>query len=105
MLQEELAEGGSVLLLSYTNRAVNEICSKLVEHGIDFLRLGNSATCPEEYRDHVVGTRAESLGKVAQVRDMLISAKVSVRLRKESGLLRTAINTALSSDILQIKNI
>ena len=78
MLQEELAEGGSVLLLSYTNRAVNEICSKLVEHGIDFLRLGNSATCPEEYRDHVVGTRAESLGNVTQVRSMLISAKLVV---------------------------
>ena len=78
MLQEELAEGGSVLLLSYTNRAVNEICSKLVEHGIDFLRLGNSATCPEEYRDHVVGPRAETLGNVAQVRDMLVSAEVVV---------------------------
>ena len=78
MLKEELASGGSVLLLSYTNRAVNEICSKLVEHGIDFLRMGNSATCPKKYRDHVVGPRAEALGNVAQVREMLVSAKVVV---------------------------
>ena len=78
MLKEELASGGSVLLLSFTNRAVNEICSKLVEHGIDFLRLGNSATCPKKFRDHVVGPRAEALGNVAQVREMLVSAKVVV---------------------------
>ena len=78
ILQEELAAGGSVLLLSYTNRAVNEICSKLVEHNIDFLRLGNSATCPEEYRDHVVGLRAEKLGNVTKVKQMLTGAKVVV---------------------------
>ena len=78
ILQEELAAGGSVLLLSYTNRAVNEICSKLVEHDIDFLRLGNSATCPEEYRAHVVGLRAETLGNVLKVKQMLTDAKVVV---------------------------
>lgn len=78
MLQEELLSGGTVLLLSYTNRAVNEICSQLMEHDIDFLRMGNSATCPPEYRSHVVGTRAEALGNVSKVRQMLVSAKVVV---------------------------
>ncbi|MBQ4223422.1 MAG: ATP-binding protein [Prevotella sp.] len=78
MLQEELARGGTVLLLSYTNRAVNEICSKLVEQGIDFLRLGNPLACPERYQDFLLGKRAENCGNVQQVRNLIANARVMV---------------------------
>ena len=45
-LQEELLEEGTnILITSYTNRAVDEICSKLKEQGIDFLRIGNELSC------------------------------------------------------------
>lgn len=54
-LQEQLAEPGSnVLLLSYTNRAVDEICSKLVEEGIDFVRIGNPHNCSPEYHRYLL---------------------------------------------------
>ena len=54
-LQEQLAEPGSnVLLLSYTNRAVDEICSKLVEEGIDFVRIGNPHNCAPEYHPYLL---------------------------------------------------
>lgn len=52
-LQEELLEPGSrVLLMSFTNRAVDEMCSKLVEAGIDFIRIGNELSCDEAYLSH-----------------------------------------------------
>ncbi|MBR6182661.1 MAG: protein kinase [Prevotella sp.] len=78
MLQEELAQGGSVLLLSYTNRAVNEICSKLVEKKMDFLRLGNPMTCPECFHPYLLGVRAEKCRKVEEVKNMITTARVMV---------------------------
>ncbi|MBR6978309.1 MAG: protein kinase [Prevotella sp.] len=78
MLQEELAQGGSVLLLSYTNRAVNEICSKLVEKKMDFLRLGNPMTCPEDFHPFLLGVRAERCRKVEEVKNMIKTARVMV---------------------------
>lgn len=43
ILQEELAQDDSnrILLLSFTNRAVDEICEKLLEANIDFVRIGH----------------------------------------------------------------
>ncbi|MBO4850763.1 MAG: AAA family ATPase [Prevotella sp.] len=78
MLQEELSRGGSVLLLSFTNRAVNEICSKLVEQGMDFLRLGSPLSCPERYHDFLLGKRAENCVNIQQVKNMISTARVMV---------------------------
>lgn len=78
MLQEELAHGGSVLLLSYTNRAVNEICSKLLEMKMDFLRLGNPMTSPECFHPFLLGLRAEQCKNVEQVKNMVTRARVLV---------------------------
>ncbi len=57
LLKEELLEPDTnVLLLSYTNRAVDEICSKLVEikekenPEFDFIRIGSDLSCSKEYR-------------------------------------------------------
>lgn len=72
MLKEEmLEEDSSILLLSYTNRAVDEICGKLVEMRsenptIGFLRLGSELSCAPEYRDYLlVNNPATSTGKGA----------------------------------------
>jgi len=40
--EELLEEGSNMLLTAYTNRAVDEICGKLMEAGIDFVRIGHS---------------------------------------------------------------
>lgn len=64
LLKEELSEAdGTVLLLSYTNRAVDEICSKLVEirqedPGFDFIRIGSDLSCSEEYREYLLSSRS-----------------------------------------------
>lgn len=57
LTEELLHEGTNVLLLSYTNRAVDEICSKLVEADIDFIRLGNDFSCEKQYKPYLLSER------------------------------------------------
>ncbi len=55
--EELLTPSTSVLLMSYTNHAVDEICSKLKEDEIDFIRIGGRLTCPEEYRAYLLESK------------------------------------------------
>lgn len=76
-LREELEDPQSrVLLLSYTNRAVDEICSKLIEQGIDFLRFGNEYNCAEESRPYLFSRRTKDLRNVDVVRELFLSSRV-----------------------------
>lgn len=78
-LKEELLEPrGSVLLLSYTNRAVDEICSKLYQEGIDFIRLGAGMTCAPEYRDHLLRAKVQSLNNVVSLQNEIVKQRVFV---------------------------
>ncbi|MDR0988961.1 MAG: AAA family ATPase [Prevotellaceae bacterium] len=47
------AQGKQMLLLSYTNRAVDEIC-KAIPEGIDYIRLGSELSCDEAFRPHLL---------------------------------------------------
>lgn len=76
-LKEELLEdGSSVLILSYTNRAVDEVCSKLKEEGIDFLRLGGELSCAEDYHDHLLSRQVRPCNNVEEVRNLFYSHRV-----------------------------
>ena len=78
-LREELASGsGSVLLLSYTNRAVDEICGKLMESGTDFIRIGGRLTCEERCRPHLLDTIAAQCPNIGQLRETLAATRVLV---------------------------
>lgn len=78
-LKEELLEpDSSVLLMSYTNRAVDEICSKLKEADIDFIRIGGDATASEEYKDNLISSRLASISRLSDVKKMLIETRVYV---------------------------
>ena len=78
-VKEELLEPDSnILLLAYTNRAVDEICSKLVEEGIDFVRVGSLLNCAEEYRDKLLSSRAENSNNIDEVRSMVDNIRVFV---------------------------
>lgn len=77
VLKEELLNPASnVLLVSYTNRAVDEICSKLVAENIDFLRIGSELNCAPEYRQHLLASRMEDCGNAEQVKNLLLGARV-----------------------------
>ena len=78
-LKEQLLEPDtSVLLLSYTNRAVDEICSKLVQADIDFVRVGSSLSCSEEYTKYLISERVRQYPKLNDMRAMLEQTRVYV---------------------------
>lgn len=76
--EELLEENTSVLLLSFTNRAVDEICSKLYEEGIDFLRIGGEQNCAPEYRDKLLSQRALNCKNLNELKNVITSARVVV---------------------------
>ncbi|NDV67123.1 AAA domain-containing protein [Bacteroides sp. 224] len=78
-VKEELLETeSSILLMSYTNRAVDEICSKLYQEKIDFVRIGGKSNCATEYRDKLLSSRAKSFNNIAQLKEELVSIRVFV---------------------------
>ena len=78
-VKEELLEpDASILLLSYTNRAVDEICSKLAEEGIDFIRIGGEYSCGDSYRGNLLSTRVEQSNNLANLKNYLLQTKVFV---------------------------
>lgn len=77
LLKEELLEPNTnILLLSYTNRAVDEICSKLAEVGIDFVRIGSPLSCDKRYHDNLLGTRVSQLNTEQEVRELVARTRV-----------------------------
>lgn len=79
--EELLEEGTNVLLLSFTNRAVDEICSKLIAiekecPGFDFLRIGSDLSCAPEYRSHLLSNRCETLADLSAVREQINKVRV-----------------------------
>ena len=78
-VKEELMEpDSSILLLSYTNRAVDEICSKLTKEGIDFIRIGGPLSCALEYRDRLLSSIVQNTQKVGDLKEILLSTRVFV---------------------------
>ncbi|MCD8292487.1 MAG: AAA family ATPase, partial [Prevotellaceae bacterium] len=55
MVETFCKEGKQLLLLSYTNRAVDEICKALaaITPAVDFIRMGGELACNERYRQHL----------------------------------------------------
>lgn len=77
ILQEELMnESSQVLLLSYTNRAVDEICSKLKEQDIDFIRIGSALSCDKAYHENLADRRLRNCHNVAEARNVLSGVRV-----------------------------
>ena len=76
-LKEELTDpDSSVLLLSYTNRAVDEICSKLIHEDIDFIRVGGALSCSEECRGHLLESKVRGITNKDELRRLLKSVCV-----------------------------
>ncbi len=77
-LQEELQEEGSrVLIVSYTNRSVDEICSKLYPH-IHFIRIGGDASASAVCHENMLSTVIAGCTSVAELKDSIQRARVFV---------------------------
>lgn len=73
-----LSSQDSVLLLSYTNRAVDEICSKLIESDIDFIRIGGRFSCEENCKPYLLDTKAEQCERISDLKAIVCSTRVFV---------------------------
>ena len=77
ILREELATPGTnVLLLSFTNRAVDEICAKLEKDGVSYLRVGSLLGCGESYRQRLLREAAKDCRNVDSVTDLITQTRV-----------------------------
>ncbi|WP_435301778.1 DEAD/DEAH box helicase, partial [Bacteroides congonensis] len=58
-----------ILLLSYTNRAVDEICKSLasIRPAVDFIRVGSELSCDESYRSHLIENELSSCNRRSEV--------------------------------------
>ncbi len=79
IVEEELSdEKGQVLLMSYTNRAVDEICSMLCDAGIDFLRIGGEWSCDPRFRPRLVSHAIDSDARLDAIVAKIRSVRVVV---------------------------
>ena len=67
-----------ILLLSYTNRAVDEICEMLVQAGHDFIRLGHEYSCEPRFAPYLLSTIAAACPKLGTLRERLDRASIIV---------------------------
>lgn len=66
------------MLMAYTNRAVDEICTKMMEAGIDYIRIGGSDSCTAKVREHLITNRIATAASLSDVRRMLTDTRVYV---------------------------
>ena len=74
---------GSVLLMAYTNRAVDEICSKLCHpddgsEPYDFVRVGSALSCEECYRGYLLEEKSRACRNIGEIRSLTDSSHIFV---------------------------
>lgn len=67
-----------LLLMAYTNRAVDEICGMLTDNGIDFLRIGSELSCAESFTPYLLQNRVGEKPTLNGMKQLIGNAKVIV---------------------------
>ncbi len=69
-----------ILLMAYTNRAVDEICKALegIHPSIHYIRIGSELSCSEYYRPRLMENQLENCKNRKQVMDKLTDCRVFV---------------------------
>ena len=68
----------AILLLAYTNRAVDEICNMLTENELDYIRIGNEFSCDPKYSDHLLKEVLDDNATLNSIKSTLADARVVV---------------------------
>ncbi len=73
-------ENTQILLLSYTNRAVDEICKALsrISPEVDFIRVGSELSCDEAYRAHLMENVLDPCSRRAEVNARIARCRIFV---------------------------
>jgi hypothetical protein len=77
----------SILLLAYTNKAVDEICRALdtISPAIDYIRLGNKWSCEEGFQHRLMENQLTACNNRAEVRAHLQRCRVYVSTTTTMG--------------------
>lgn len=94
MVEEALSEPDtSILLLSYTNRAVDEICAMLTDSGIadrtPFIRIGNELSCNKRFVPYLLKYSLDDCPKLTDIQQKMARTRIFVGTT-------TAINNRLN---------
>lgn len=94
MVEESLSEPDtSILLLSYTNRAVDEICAMLTDSGIadrtPFIRIGNELSCDKRFVPYLLKYSLDDCPKLTDIQQKMARTRIFVGTT-------TAINNRLN---------
>lgn len=94
MVEEALSEPDtSILLLSYTNRAVDEICAMLTDSGIadrtPFIRIGNELSCDKRFVPYLLKYSLDDCPKLTDIQQKMVRTRIFVGTT-------TAINNRLN---------
>ena len=77
LVKEQLLEDDThILLISYTNRAVDEMCGKLQEEGISFLRIGSPLSCSPLHREQLLSNKVAECKNAQQVRKIIMESRI-----------------------------
>ena len=68
----------AILLLAYTNRAVDEICNMLTENELDYIRIGNEFSCDPKYSDHLLKEVLDENATLNSIKSTLADARIVV---------------------------
>ena len=68
----------SILLLAYTNRAVDEICNMLTENELAYIRIGNEFSCDPKYSDHLLKEVLDENATLNSIKSTLDDARIVV---------------------------
>ena len=74
-------ENESILLLAYTNRAVDELCSmieSIKSENIEYLRIGSENACAVQFRDRLIERALGNCSNRKAAADKLMSVRVIV---------------------------
>lgn len=71
-------EQHDILLMSYTNRAVDEICAMLDSAGKDYIRIGNETSCDPRYKHHLLEATLGDKPKLDAVRQQIQTTRIIV---------------------------
>jgi len=69
-----------ILLLAYTNRAVDEICKSIssITPEIDYIRVGSELSCEERFRPHLIENVLASCNRRSEVSERISQCRVIV---------------------------
>ena len=73
-------EGKTILLLAYTNQAVNEICKAIsrIDPDLNYIRIGSELSCEPTYRSHLLENVLGGCNNRAAVRHKIQSCSIFV---------------------------